>query len=638
MPLHNAIPLCNVKYVRDIYSSATFIYDTTAKINKDEGTKAAVIEKIIEIDKITSLNMCKESSQIDKLNVERSLMDQPEEININGSQCLEAIRNREINLSQYIDVEKITSTLIDYNQNTKNLELPTHSGMNKASNLNVEIDRTEKNHIDKIHNMNLVAALPIELYKNHTLSMGNDRITELSNHKYDLQLEFYHNYELNKCDAIHYIDRLNESEIIKDHTSKMINRVGFKEINSNNSQRCVIDESVIGIGYVDPIKNITNDTIIPINQYIGAANIERISESNIDKDKTNHYLFKLNVKDISCIRTDQYLDSMSIIDVTKFNERLLYRQRVTNLLKTQENYLDRLNNIDISKIQGKQMDRNYINDMFKIESISLDENRIIDIDKEHSKQILDLSIEEMYKMQSRSLGLRLTEDIYLQRANKFIEVTKRWWWLNESTPKDHLIIPNKDYGSMIDLLNNDDYEYLRYTNHPIDWGKNWGIDKNIPPAAISIEIMLDLVNIINMVLHKNAQGWASVSGKEAIQLLMELIYDWYTMSTSKPNHSYYRAYRWIRWEAEKVYFINSKNGLAAIETLVMNLMDYLKIHHFNNVPTWSNPETMDEGRNFNRLAQNGDLMKPLDKIKGKRHYYIETQNFERQNKLVQAKM
>ena len=85
--------------------------------------------------------------------------------------------------------------------------------------------------------------------------------------------------------------------------------------------------------------------------------------------------------------------------------------------------------------------------------------------------------------------------------------------------------------------------------------------------------MLDLVNILIEIWHSNVQAWMSCSGKESMQFIMELLYDWYTLDTSKPNTDYYRAYRWIRWEAEKVYFLDTQNGLQAVGILIANLID-----------------------------------------------------------------
>ena len=49
----------------------------------------------------------------------------------------------------------------------------------------------------------------------------------------------------------------------------------------------------------------------------------------------------------------------------------------------------------------------------------------------------------------------------------------------------------------------------------------------------------------------------------------------------------------------------------------------MRIHHFNIVPLWRNLRYMDIERQSNRQAINEDLIKPLDKNKGKRHYLLE---------------
>ncbi len=65
--------------------------------------------------------------------------------------------------------------------------------------------------------------------------------------------------------------------------------------------------------------------------------------------------------------------------------------------------------------------------------------------------------------------------------------------------------------------------------------------------------------------------------------------------------------------------------------LFANLIDYMKYHYFDVVPLWRNLKYMDIERQFNRVATNGDIIKILDKVKGNRHYMIETQNFEKKN-------
>ncbi len=668
MPLHNVIPLCNFKYVRDIHSCATFSYDTTGQISKDEGIKPAVIDRVIEIEKIKTKLIHTSACEIDKLMVKRSLVAQTVEINIehsreyrrespimdkvmismeleqferelnkSESQNLEFKCIREIYFTTSKDFEGETR-LIDKTMILKDLKVNELSGVTKVSNLNVELDKTGKGNIDKICEKIVDADSPIKLNKiDDPLSMVNDTIVELSNYDYDSPLELIYSGELNKDDAKHYIDRINESEIIKDHTTIFIDRVDLKEITKDDSQRYSIPYAIIDIDYNESKRLVYRDVITPIDQYNHVINLDRITEKYIDKDKGKHLFYRSMVRPMDYIQSNPFLEPLKVIPINNNNTRYFHRLHLTPIYKEYKHQLDRIHTTDMFKIEDKYADRIYYKDIFKPDSIGLNNISIILVYKEFEKTMLNLTIEDIYKEESRSLNGTMIKEIELPRANKFIEVTKRWWWLHETSPNDRLILPNKDYGKMRDLLSNENYEYLRYSKHPIDWGKTWGKDANIPPAAISIEIMVDLTNIITMIWHKSAQSWLSVSGKEGIQLLMELLYDWYSMATSKPNRSYYRVYRWVRWEAEKVYFLNTTSGLQAIGILVKNLRDYLKLHHFNIVPIWRNPKAMDEERNFNRLAQNGDLIVDLNKNKGKRHYHIETQNFEKENKLIQAK-
>ncbi|NFA44552.1 hypothetical protein EXM65_18860 [Clostridium botulinum] len=665
MPLHNVIPLCNFKYVRDIHSCATFLYDTTGQIFKDESIKPAEVETVIEIEKVKTKLMYGSIREIDKPLVKRSLVTQTTEINIehirefyrqmpeiekaiekelelpqrelNKNQVFELDPElREINITTLKEVQRCDLSKMNYTQNLKILQMRDVSGITKVTNLNVEVDRTFKGDIDKAQDKNLGADAPITMNKGESMGLFKDSDIQLYKNKYDLFMDYIQTKELDKIEG-HYINRINESEIIQDHSTKLVDRLGEREMDKD-SQRYITDEAIVDINWDHSIRFMHDVVIISIDKDKSMNDLYRIAEREMDKDNSKRLFYRSMTRDIDRAKVDHYVEPITIIPMSK-DESVNYFDRLytTHIFKLYEHYLDRLHTTDIFKIQEKYADRIYFKDIFKIDSKDLNDVTITTIYKEFQKPILNLAIEDIYKEQSRSLNGTLVKEIYLPRDPKYIEVTKRWWWLHETSPNDRLIVPNNDYGKMKDLLSNENYEYLRYSNHPIDWGKTWGKDANIPPAAISIEIMVDLTNIITMIWHKSAQSWLSVSGKEGIQLLMELLYDWYSMPTSKPNRSYYRAYRWVRWEAEKVYFLNTTNGLQAIGILVKNLRDYLKLHHFNSVPIWRNPKAMDEERNFNRLAQNGDLIVDLNKNKGKRHYYIETQNFEKENKLIQAK-
>lgn len=397
------------------------------------------------------------------------------------------------------------------------------------------------------------------------------------------------------------LKRAFQKEFLRSCIVGMFSRIGLRDINFN-----VADKKLN--------KRINIKNINKVETYKG---IHRIIKYRIIKSLYNRSLREYSYKDINKIYSHLYLKKIVFKSIVKhFNSKFLNRRSEKNIYS--KSYIGILKEIKI--------------DVFKLTYRGLDKIRIWNIYNRPVEKIIDdVSNIEVIKAYYYYIRNELKNELYKEKNSKYIEVIKRWWWLNPTEPKDSIIIPNKDFNYNQELLNNPYYEYLRFPNHPIGWGNAWGIYYNIPAYAVSIEIMLDLLNILIMVWHDNVQGWLCSTGKESMQFIMELIYDWYTLETSTPNPDYYRAYRWIRWEAEKVYFLNLDTGLQAVGTLIANLIGYLKNHEFNLVPLWRNPKAMDIERNFNKVAQNGDLMKALDKTKGKRYYYIESQNVEKKN-------
>jgi hypothetical protein len=232
----------------------------------------------------------------------------------------------------------------------------------------------------------------------------------------------------------------------------------------------------------------------------------------------------------------------------------------------------------------------------------------------------------------------------------FLEVTKRWWVLSPTNPKDYKILPldynyskkplevnrrDRAYGNLINI-NSHPISYMPYLENNKGVDLHWGLHE----IGVSIEIMIDVVNILIMIIKHSASQFANCSGQEAIEFIMELFLDWLNldttiseMSNKNSREHYLRCYRWLRWEAEKIWFVADENptqdkmsGIKYAGMLFENLADYMKYHHFNSPPLWRNLTHMDIERQFNKIAGNNDLIKPLDKLKGKRHYYIETKN------------
>ncbi|WP_236900449.1 hypothetical protein [Clostridium estertheticum] len=599
--------MCNFKYARDTLSSATFKYDTEENILKTK-EKMFYKEAIIEIEKVKeNKHLYKGFANIKKENTKHLYKEDSAIIREIGKEL--TLQDREINKSKGKEIQEIKDNDVVYIESNKNL-------------LNIELPQLNKN--GKV--MGLSNEL-LQLNKFESIFTHLEVKKELSKCGVEQGLELQKNIGIEKH-VMNYLEKIHSKEI-DTNKLKFVERYGTKGIDKNKYRfidRSSLKETDITNNLIMLNRDIVTTIYVDKNIY----KLNPIGIKEISKDCKTILMYNAALKNIEKYRAKDGLYRIANKEIFKDNEKYFYRIGLNFIFKDKEKYLDREAITTMFKSSEKYFDREYITNIFKNNEKYLSNDPLINIYKQIEKDLLNTSIIEIFKDYNKNLNT-IEKEIFLPHNNKFIEVTKRWWWLYPTSPIDRLVVPNKDYARMKDLLENTDFEYLRYNNHPIEWGENWGIDYNIPPCSVSIEIMLDLINILTMVWHKNTQGWLSITGKEAIQLLMELIYDWYTLDTSSPNTDYLRAYRWIRWEAEKVYFLNIENGLQSIGILMANLIDYMKYHHFNLVPIWGNVKAMDIERTFNRMATNGDLMKATDKLKGKRNYIIETQSFEKKN-------
>ncbi|APM41406.1 hypothetical protein [Clostridium kluyveri] len=655
MPLHK-IPLCNFKYAGDIYSGATFKYETSIKVIKFE-QRWLSRQKLnrIKIEKGLNKSLFKSATHISKHN-KRYLYKNPYEIASKEYPKELKAKNKEINKSYKIYLERENISLV--------------------KSIHVEMERKDIL-IDKGWNIYLEAEY-LNFIKNSTLQLERPNIF--------INIEVSKNIENDRYNEI-YVDGCKNLQGIKDKiinieeninlTRSWQNGLYKKDILITCSTGHVEDINLLTNVFIEKLrireffkskigKQISPERVININRIIVTRYARKDLSKHMNMLDLQHAVYRYTLKDImrSCkinmvrkfnskriskSKVAKMAYKISDIDISRFiRNACMYRCNYRNAFKD-FNYLFKVNIVPIfknnSNILVKRdirkdiyyniatiLSRDEATNINKVFNRYLNNVKFINIYKQIEKELLNVSVIDVFKNESYSLGISFGRELYKEgNHNKFIDVIKRWWWLNPTEPRDSIIIPNKDFSYTQELLNNPYYEYLRFTNHPIGWGNAWGIDWNIPAYAVSIEIMLDLINILIMVWHSNVQGWMCSTGKESMQFIMELLYDWYTLRTSTPNTDYYRTYRWIRWEAEKVYFLNLDTGLQAVGVLTTNLIGHLKNHEFNLVPLWRNPKAMDIERNFNRIAQNGDLIKSLDKVKGKRYYYIETQNVEKKN-------
>lgn len=660
MPLYKSIPLCSFNYTGDTLSSATFNYDTTSKIFMKKN-KLLYKESVCQInkncknrymyDEVQSVEKIDEIkymySEMKTINQESNnyLYGELRSINKRDTHCLggEIKRifkrsNRELNRGD-IDIlnehsKELDASMVNINLN-HSIELGQANmsqGINKINELNLEIPLRE---ISKEYDMNLGKSSIIETNKVSYIELSNQRSTEINTDYGEKNIISLNLKDIYVYNMSNYYKRIYSKEVFKNNNKYMdiITYVPMYKDDSNSSLIRVIDSTPIFKAENESyyLKDITimdidlpnycklfyrENTRLLSKNNIYTRLLKRLKLVNIYKPNHNFHFYRLAIFNIDNYDTLHYLKPISIKEIIEVDNLWAFnRIAITPVFKLEEHYLK----------------REAITNTFRINNKYLKPLPLIPIYKQEEKSILDITINPIYKEVSKYLKDLFVTPIYKDSLAKSIEVVKRWWWLKDTSLRDKLIVPNRDYSKMIDLLNNSNFEYLRYNDHPIEWGKTWGIDWSIPTYGVSVEVMLDLINILIMVWHHDTQAWLNCTGKEGIQFVMELLYDWYSMDTSKPNTSYKRAYRWIRWEAEKVYFLNTNSGLQSIGILIANLLDYMKFHHFNIIPLWRNPKAMDVERNYNKQASNKDLMKEVDKIKGDRHYFIETQNFEKKN-------
>lgn len=640
MSLHTTIPLCNFKYAGDnICSGATFKYDTRAEII-NYTPKLLSLNNQNNVNKVESQlfsgssmgNMFKSNiSILNKNSVD--IIDKSELKSLYVPKKAIIKDNRKQLKKHKSEIFKHSSKMFKPGkkdifigdsiilQNLKAVNLIKYSNLQLKNSENISISIENVNVLQDIKDF----IINIPLGKN----LCDKKVNDLLKSTYE-SLNAKNGLELNRYTKKYLSDLINK-EILKNNYCIFNTLNRYRDINKLVGE--LLRRNVFKEIILDKDRNFyERDTVVTINK-IKNMFLRRFIRIDTSKVVLNFMLSKSILRKITQIDSITSLDRSFYKHIYKaLANKTLKKNIKKDMFKIMEStYFDRGSIKNIVKISGKSFRRFSQKSMYENTCRYFGREKLIEIFTQNEKQLSEFSIIDILKLNELYIKNYTEKEVFKPGKNKFIDIIKRLWWLNPTDSGDTLIIPNKDFCYNREFLNNEGYEYLRFKNHPIGWGNTWGIDCNIPNYSVSIEIMLDLVNILIMIWHDNVQGWLCCSGKESMQFIMELLYDWYTLETSKPNSNYYRTYRWIRWEAEKVYFLNLNTGLQAIGVLIANLIAYLKNHHFNTVPLWRNPKAMDIERNFNRIAQNGDIIESLNKTKSRRYYYIDTQNIEKKN-------
>lgn len=659
---------------KSINNNSIIINKTNTKIINDNNIRIITQQKKKIVDDNDSINIYKNKEILLKENIQL--------INVLKDKNLEFMFDAEItkeyNNKQFIRRNKIGEYQV------LNIEYNTMQFINdnndKCININYsqEMDRKVKEDIDISNNIslqinNISQLINSEMFilnrkpknglsekkENKSIIPQIIRYIDIIQNNITLTFKLIRYIDINNIlKSLMYFDDSEKIDIIKENKSIkcQINRdvsivknhnfynKMFKYINMNNN--ILLNKDCKNIFNEHKIFTIHKDN----KDIINTNDIFKLNKSNKDIFNNNLKFVNKNKKDIG-VNNLLFLNKF-IKDIFNNINLLYFDKTIINIDKNTELILNECCR-EIYKTKNLLLYNQYIN-IYKefyrnidVNSIDINKNILLNLKEFYN---IYININEQYSLSNQS------SNILKDNSNViYLEVIKRWWILSATSPTDKKILPY-DYNYNNSLFINDRCQQygnlIEQSNHPISFmpylEDDKGIDVNygLDEIELSIEIMIEMTNIVGMIVQHSASQFANCSGQEAIEFIMEVILKWLNLETTiaemnlkNSREHYLRTYRWIRWEAEKVWFIADKDhsqdkimGVKYSGILFSNLIDYIKNHHFDIVPLWRNLKYMDIERQFNnRQVINGDLIKDLDKLKKERHYMIETQNFERKN-------
>ncbi|WMJ80978.1 hypothetical protein RBU49_01625 [Clostridium sp. MB40-C1] len=707
MPLHT-IPLCSFSYVGDTLSSATFKYDAISGISKNE-TRLLYAEETkvdktdtksfysstIEINKKDNLILSRDAIDVTKaktIDVDKSSIDitkhKEKEVNTFDNNidkfiakelnCCESVMNKEDILA--LDYNSINIDIAK-NKNLSDdtiLEMSTDIPKQIIRNNKLELDNENKT--KQLENYNICKEVNI----NSNIELSRDFIKNMNiGSNKNLEIEKLPT-EINNSNTV-IVERFRKKNLDIKSDNKFIdtNRVKNIDIKDNNNTIIRVNEKKADILqniYVQRqiIKRMLNDTSTKLMYKINNFKLDKYKFIELDRFNIKD-MMKFHYSRLSYINTlKEVYKNNALSELIKDTVSEVNISNVLQLIKDKIYKINKFNTLELTKDNLKNI--------FKNGSMALNDSTRIDVFKSSVRPVKNISFIDIYDISVYGFNRTRTEiykgtlfhelnrelpQIYKEKALPLskdsvdimknihniedLEVIKRWWVLGATNPTDQKILPfGYDYFNKPISVNRRDRKYgnlINQENHPISYmpylEDNMGMDLyyGLDEIDLSVEIMLDMVNIVGMIVQHSANQFANCSGQEAIEFIMEVLLDWINLDTTikemnnKGSREHYlRCYRWIRWEAEKIWFmadkdhsINKVMGIKYAGMLFRSLLEYMKDHHFDIVPLWKNLKYMDIERQFNRQASNKDLIKNLDKLKGRRHYYIETQNLNKDN-------
>lgn len=385
----------------------------------------------------------------------------------------------------------------------------------------------------------------------------------------------------------------------------------------------LLDNKIIKINYKLNIdKNILlekymkNNINIIINNKLLKKNLSK--QINIEKDiliKNN------NQKDLSIKNNNKYINNITRIIKTEPPQINLELYKTLWFIKgIGETDLKILPNIDYNypaliDIFVEKPDYTYIFEYENTFKEFLDDNYIVELYNYDYNLISTLSVPKVEILETNNdiINLKIEKDNTEENRFKFT--------IKIVYPELNYIIirqPVNEY--MTAVLYTVTQKFLGENKHPIPFGNDLGI-REIP---IHINIMVEFINMLLLIWQHRFLAFSGQVGIHAIYGLVNLVYEWLTLETSQSAEyiqEYYRCFRWLRWEAEKVYNIAKAdpklNGNKWINFVINEMIDYIEMHHIDVIPILEDIRNTDDWRNW-FTDPTFDIKFMLDKFKGER--------------------
>ena len=638
----------NIQYIKKYNNKNILVYNID-KFSKKSNHNIVENNNINKLKKIDSKEIYKYINNISKMYKENNKKIRiPNIDNIRyftkSSKPISLINNVH-KVNKYFDKYKISlykEEFVYKNFNKKfNINIHNNIKIDKQIHRKIFVEKNINYPISKFQNRFLKIDSGILLKKNNNIkyiNLNKEKITILNKSIQTKQLNVHFGFELKNNSNKRNVIFFNKDNYLSNEANKnqkiYINKINQLYSTSNIDKDMIIHKnkllySELRIGdnkaniKIEDIYQLKNNRKLSLKN--NSTNIKYLNKniskkiSQIEQNKLKNNAYKNNIK----VSKDLYnsLETTNRkIEVEKPQINLELYKTLWFIKGLGETDLKILPNIDYNypaliDIFVEEPDFTYIFEYENTFKEFLNDNYTIELYDYDYNLISILSISQVKELETNNDVINLKIKEIENEENRFKFTIKIVY------PKLNYIIIRQPVNEYMEaVLYTVTEKFLGENRHPIPFGNDLGI-KEIP---IHINIMVEFINILLLIWQHRFLAFSGQVGIHAIYGLVNLVYEWLTLETSQSAEyieEYYRCFRWLRWEAEKVYNIAKAdpklNGNKWINFVINEMIDYMEMHHIDVMPILEDIRNTDDWRNW-FTDPTFDIKFMLDKFKGER--------------------